>query len=98
MVKNKIILTTGTFNVVHAGHIELFEYCKKLNGKLIVGVNCDNYVIHKYGSKSVLLKNRLKVLEQIKLIDEVVVFKETTPIELILKIKPDMYVLSLIHI
>ena len=85
MSKNKIILTTGTFNIVHAGHIELFEYCKQFDGKVIVGLNSDNYVIKKYGSKSVPLENRLKVLEQIKLIDEVVVFKETTPVKLIFK-------------
>ena len=46
----------------------------------------------KYGSKYIELKNRLKVLNQIKLIDEIVVFEEETPINLILNIKPDIYV------
>lgn len=87
-----IILTTGTFNIVHGGHIELFEYCKQFNGKLIVGVNSDPYLIKKYGSKYITLEKRLKVLNQIKLIDEVIVFEEETPINLILKIKPNIYV------
>jgi rfaE bifunctional protein nucleotidyltransferase chain/domain len=87
-----IILTTGTFNIVHAGHIELFEYCKKLEGKLIVGINSDPYLIKKYGSKYITLEKRLKVLKQIKLIDEIIVFEEETPIKLILNLKPNIYV------
>ena len=37
------ILTIGTFDLLHAGHMELFRYGNML-GKLIVGVNSDEFV------------------------------------------------------
>lgn len=92
MKSTPIILTTGTFNIVHAGHIELFEYCKQFEGELIVGINADPYLIKKYGSKHIKLENRLKVLKQIKLIDKIIVFEEETPINLILNLRPNIYV------
>ena len=37
----KKILICGNFNIVHSGHIRIFEFAKKMNAKLIVGVLCD---------------------------------------------------------
>ena len=44
----KKILTTGTFNLCHAGHIRLFEFCSQF-GEVIVGINADPYLWEKYG-------------------------------------------------
>lgn len=90
-MKDPIVLTTGTFNIVHAGHINLFNYCSKL-GKVIVGINNDNYLKHKYKSKAISLENRLSVLYSLKQIDEIYVFDEPNPSNLIKNIKPDIYV------
>lgn len=88
---DNIILTTGTFNIVHAGHIELFEFCKSF-GKVHVGVNSDKYLLNKYGDKTIRLEHRLKVLSSIKQIDAIHVFHEETPCCLIAKLKPNTYV------
>lgn len=88
---NDLVLTTGTFNIVHAGHIDLFNYCAEL-GKLHVGVNSDNYLLQKYGSKAIALEHRLKVLQSLKQIHKIHVFNEETPIELISRVKPNIYV------
>ena len=88
----KIILTTGTFNLCHAGHVRLFEFCAKF-GKVVVGVNADPYLWEKYGKdKTVPLVDRVYVLKNCRFVDEVVVFTENEPTKLISKIKPDLYV------
>jgi cytidyltransferase-like protein len=86
-----IVLTTGTFNIVHAGHIELLNYCFNF-GKVCVGINSDAYVIKKYGKKAISLENRLKVITSLKQISKVYVFDEEEPTELISKLKPDFYI------
>ena len=40
-LENKIIFTNGCFDILHAGHVKLLEFCKKNNGILIVGINSD---------------------------------------------------------
>jgi rfaE bifunctional protein nucleotidyltransferase chain/domain len=87
----KIVLTTGTFNVIHAGHVQLFNFCKRY-GKVWVGVNSDKYVENKYKSKYLPLCYRLEVLLNISVIDRIVIFEEEEPSNLIEKIKPDYYV------
>lgn len=44
MRKDKIVLTTGCFDLFHTGHLSLLKYCKSLGQYLIVGINSDDYV------------------------------------------------------
>ena len=37
----KTVLTFGTFDLIHVGHINILEKCSKLGDKLIVGVSTD---------------------------------------------------------
>lgn len=88
----KKILTTGTFNLCHAGHIRLFEFCSQF-GEVIVGINADPYLWKKYGKeKTIPLIDRVYVLNACKFIDKVIVFTEEEPSKLISRIKPDLYV------
>tara|TARA_Y100001973_G_C5087360_1_gene275600 strand:- start:21 stop:452 length:432 start_codon:yes stop_codon:yes gene_type:complete len=88
----KIILTTGTFNLCHAGHIRLFEFCSKF-GNLTVGINADPYLWEKYGKdKTIPLVDRVYVLNACKFVSQVIVFTEKEPSKLIEKVKPDLYV------
>ena len=50
VTKPPIVLVNGTFNIVHAGHCELFEFASRY-GDLIVGINSDRYVYDKYKQK-----------------------------------------------
>lgn len=47
------VLTIGTFDILHYGHIELFKKCKQLSGndKFVVGLNT-NHFIETYKGKS----------------------------------------------
>ena len=93
-MKNKIVFTNGCFDILHIGHVSLLEYAKSLGDYLIVGLNSDNSVKRNKGSSRPINKeiDRQKLLQSIKWVDEVVIFGEDTPIELIKKIKPDIIV------
>jgi len=88
------IFTNGCFDLLHVGHIELLKYCKSLNGYVIVGINSDNSV-KKLKGQSRPINNqytRKLILESIKYVDEVIIFDEQTPLELIKKIQPQLIV------
>ena len=93
MPTTKTIFTNGCFDVLHRGHIELFRYCKSL-GDVVVGLNSDASVRRLKGSSRPFfaVEDRQFVLESCKYVDEVVVFEEDTPYELIKQLKPDIVV------
>lgn len=71
-----IVATSGGFDPLHIGHIECLEKAKKLagdNGKLIVIVNDDDFLIRKKGYAFMPLKERMAIVSVIKYVDEVVV-------------------------
>jgi cytidyltransferase-like protein len=44
------VLTIGTFDILHFGHIELFKKCKQIsgNGKFVIGLNSSKPLKSKY--------------------------------------------------
>lgn len=87
-----IVFTNGCFDILHAGHVEYLEKSKALGDKLIVGLNSD-ISVKKFKGPSRPINNeqdRKKVLEALKCVDEVIVFEEESPYELIEKLKPDI--------
>jgi len=86
------VLVTGTFNVLHAGHVQLLEYASTF-GKVVVGINADGYLHRKYGrDKTVPMLNRAYVLNSISFVDEVVVFTQDDPSQLIRQLAPRYFV------
>ena len=67
----RIIITSGYFDPIHAGHIECFELAKNLGGRLIVILNNDKQAVLKKGRVFMPQNERKKILESIKHIDEV---------------------------
>lgn len=53
------VLTIGTFDILHFGHIELFKKCKKLSGdgNFIVGLNTDEFIETYKGKAPVMSYN-----------------------------------------
>jgi len=82
----KKILICGNFNIVHSGHIRIFEFAKKMNAKLIVGVFCD-----RIARKKVFIheKQRLECVRSNSFVDEVYLIN-TSLKKFILKIKPNI--------
>jgi D-beta-D-heptose 7-phosphate kinase/D-beta-D-heptose 1-phosphate adenosyltransferase len=90
----KIIMTNGCFDILHAGHIAYLEEAKNLGDKLIVAVNDDNSVKQLKGSMRPInsLNDRMMVLSGLACVDWVISFSEETPLSLIKKIKPHVLV------
>lgn len=87
------IFTNGCFDIIHRGHIELLKYCKTL-GYVIVGLNSDSSVKKLKGENRPInnQEDRKILLESLKYIDEVIIFDDETPYNLIKKIKPNVIV------
>lgn len=90
--KTKIVFTNGCFDIIHKGHVNYLKESKKLGYKLIVGLNSDQSVKRIKGDDRPInnQNDRKEVLEALDCVDEVIIFDEDTPYELIKKIKPDI--------
>ena len=90
----RIIMTNGCFDVLHAGHVSYLEEAKSLGDRLIVAVNDDDSVRRLKGESRPInaLEDRLLVLAGLAAVDWVVAFSEDTPARLIEKILPDVLV------
>ena len=96
-IKNKgkrIGFTNGCFDLLHKGHRHILKESKKNCDFLIVGLNSDASVKKLKGLKRPIekQKNRLKNLESLNCVDEVIIFDELTPINLIKKIIPNILI------
>ena len=68
----KKVLTYGTFDLFHIGHINLLKRAKELGDYLVVGVSTDEFNNIK-GKKSVFsFQDRKKIIESLKYVDEVI--------------------------
>ena len=86
------VLCTGTFNLLHSGHVQLLEFASKF-GKLTVGVNSDSYLKKKYNNTQVIpLVHRVYMLKSLRFVDDVVVFLEDDPRNLIYQLRPAYFV------
>jgi len=89
-----IVFTNGCFDIIHPGHIDLLQKAKALGTKLVVGINSDRSVRSIKGQGRPLQDQeaRRAVLLGLKAVDEVVIFDELTPENIIREIKPDVLV------
>ncbi len=88
------VFTNGCFDILHVGHVRCLEYAKKQGDRLIVGLNSDSSVKKLKGNNRPINNESLRkeILEALQCVDEVIVFEEDTPYNLIFKIKPDIIV------
>ena len=88
------IFTNGCFDILHRMHVELLRFCKAQGDKVIVGLNSDSSVQKLKGEQRPIFSqdDRKFMLESLDCVDEVIIFDEDTPFELIKKIKPDYIV------
>lgn len=65
----KAILTYGTFDLFHVGHLNLLERLKALGDYLIVGVSTDEFNASKGKQTIVPFKDRFRIVQSIKCVD-----------------------------
>lgn len=99
------IFTNGCFDIIHKGHIELFQFCHNYrarkgftlnnwHSKIIVGINSDLSIKKLKGNDRPIMDqdNRLSILSAISFIDYIVLFDTESVFPLIQKIKPKVLV------
>jgi FAD synthetase len=91
----KVVLASGTFDLLHLGHVKYLEEAKKaggLNSKLIVIVARDKTVEKRKGRKPVMPDDERKALvESLKVVDKAILGHENFNIgDVIEEIKPDV--------
>ena len=89
----KKVVATGTFDIIHPGHIRFLEEAKKLGDYLVVIVAREKNVRHK--PKPVIPEEqRLRVVRALKPVDEAILGDEDDMFRPIERIKPDVIVLG----
>ena len=73
----KIVLVTGGFDPLHSGHIAYFKAARTLGDMLIVGLNSDEWLTRKKGRPFMPWNERLCVINNLSMIDEVYTFDDT---------------------
>jgi D-beta-D-heptose 7-phosphate kinase/D-beta-D-heptose 1-phosphate adenosyltransferase len=91
-VIEKVVFTNGCFDIIHSGHIALLKASAKLGDRLVVGLNSDESVERIKRKPINDAEERKAVLESIEGVDEVIIFDEDTPYELIKTLIPDVIV------
>ena len=73
-MKNKVktVITYGTFDLFHYGHIELLRRARLLGDKLIVGLSTDTFNNLKNKKCIFTYEKRRQILESIKFVDKII--------------------------
>lgn len=90
-----VVFTNGVFDILHPGHVRYLQAARALGDKLIVGINSDRSArsLGKAPDRPINPEGeRAEVLRALACVDEVVIFDEDTPHELIKRIQPDILV------
>ena len=90
----RIVMTNGCFDILHAGHVQYLNEARALGDRLIVAVNEDATVRALKGEGRPInsLQERMEVLAGLQAVDWVVPFSEPTPARLIATLLPDTLV------
>lgn len=93
-VADVVVFTNGVFDLFHAGHMSLLEAAASLGTRLIVGINSDESVARLKGPGRPIIRQeeRAYILSQLAVVDEVIIFDEDTPCELLQELDPDILV------
>lgn len=90
----KVVFTNGCFDILHLGHIDLLQKARDLGDVLVVAINSDDSVRRMKGEPRPIFpeSERAELLSALEMVDFVCAFHEDTPLEAILKIRPDVLV------
>lgn len=92
IAQTRTVFTNGCFDILHKGHIDYLKKSKKMGARLIVGLNSDASISRLKGDSRPInnQEDRKAVLESLGCVDEVIIFDDDTPYELIKKVRPNI--------
>ena len=90
----RVAFTNGCFDVLHAGHVRYLQEARAQADWLVVGLNSDASVSRLKGKGRPInpVEARALVLSGLQAVDFVTIFDESTPLELIKAVRPDVLV------
>ncbi|AGH45790.1 adenylyltransferase/cytidyltransferase family protein [Paraglaciecola psychrophila] len=68
----KTVITYGTFDLLHVGHVNMLERLADLGGKLIVGVSTDEFNLLKGKHSVYSYAERAKIVSALRCVDQVI--------------------------
>lgn len=94
LLDKKIVFTNGCFDLLHLGHIDYLSKAADLGDRLVIGLNSDASTSALKGPGRPITdeKSRSILLAALSFVDAVILFDESTPLELIRWVRPDILV------
>jgi rfaE bifunctional protein nucleotidyltransferase chain/domain len=92
--RGRVVFTNGVFDLIHPGHVDVLLGARREGDLLVVGLNSDDSVRRLKGPTRPVrtLAERSYVLAAMAMVDAVTSFEQDTPLELILRLRPDVLV------
>jgi len=90
-----VVFTNGVFDILHRGHVSYLAQARKLGASLVVGLNSDASArqLGKGPDRPLNAElDRACVLAALESVDLVALFDESTPVELLKQVRPQLYV------
>ena len=89
-----IVFTSGIFDVLHAGHVQLLRQARALGDVLVVGLNSDRSVQQLKGKGLPLTsaRDRAALVAALNMVDYVVLFDEDVPLDVLRTLRPHIHV------
>ncbi|MBG0790991.1 MAG: D-glycero-beta-D-manno-heptose 1-phosphate adenylyltransferase [Desulfovibrionaceae bacterium] len=92
---HRLVFTNGCFDILHPGHVDLLRRARALGDSLILGLNSDESVrmLGKGDDRPLNpQEDRAFVLAGLDCVDYIVIFHESTPLELVKACRPQVLV------
>jgi D-beta-D-heptose 7-phosphate kinase/D-beta-D-heptose 1-phosphate adenosyltransferase len=95
MLHKNIVWLNGCFDVLHMGHIKLFQRARQMGLPVIVGIDSDERISSSKGEDRPFncLHDRVEFLKSIKYIDGVIAFSTDIELTAIIKENAPKYML-----
>ncbi|MCP3871028.1 MAG: adenylyltransferase/cytidyltransferase family protein, partial [Gammaproteobacteria bacterium] len=89
-----IAFTNGCFDIIHRGHLESLKIAAATADELVVAINSDASVTELKGKGRPILPeaDRAMLIAALRPVSAVTIFNETTPLECIVQLRPDVLV------
>ena len=92
---DKVVFTNGCFDILHLGHVDYLEKSSEFGTQMIVAVNSDASVrtLEKGVERPVNAEYaRARLIAALGFVSMVIIFGDSTPLELIQALQPDVLV------
>ncbi len=90
----RLVLTNGTFDLLHIGHVRYLEAARAMGDLLVVGINSDSSVrgYKGPGRPVVPQEERAEMVAALRCVDYTTIFDEPTAVALVEALQPEVYV------